>query len=52
MPWWPTNRRDWAVRLNVKNVFDKVYYDSIYDNGPFTVPGTGRQFILTGELKF
>jgi len=44
--------KDWAVRLNVKNVFDEVYYDAIYDNGPFTVPGTGRQFILTGELKF
>lgn len=45
-------QKDWAVRLNVKNVFDKVYYDAIYDQGPFTVPGTGRQFILTGELKF
>lgn len=45
-------QKDWAARLNVKNVFDEVYFDSIYDNGPFTVPGTGRQFILTGELKF
>jgi catecholate siderophore receptor len=45
-------RKDWALRLNVKNVFDELYYDAIYDNGPFTVPGTGRQFILTGELKF
>ncbi|OHE59148.1 MAG: TonB-dependent receptor [Thiobacillus sp. GWE1_62_9] len=45
-------QKDWAVRLNVRNVFDEVYYDAIYDNGPFTVPGTGRQFILTGELKF
>jgi catecholate siderophore receptor len=45
-------QKRWAARLNIKNVFDKVYYDSIYDNGAFSVPGTGRQFILTGELKF
>jgi catecholate siderophore receptor len=44
-------QENWAVRLNVKNVFDEVYYDAIYDNGPFTVPGTRRAFILTGELK-
>lgn len=42
----------WAVRLNIKNLFDKLYYDSIYDNGGFTVPGTRRQAILTTELKF
>ena len=44
--------KSWAVRLNVKNVFDKLYWDSIYDNGGFTVPGTRRAAILTGELKF
>lgn len=42
----------WAVRLNIKNVFDKLYWDSVYDNGGFTVPGTRRAAILTGELKF
>lgn len=42
----------WAVRLNVKNLFDKVYYDSIYDNGGFTVPGNRRQAIITTEYKF
>jgi catecholate siderophore receptor len=42
----------WAVRLNIKNVFDKLYYDAIYDNGGFTVPGARRAAILTGELKF
>jgi len=42
----------WAVRLNVKNVFDEIYYDSVYDNGPFTVPGARRAAIVTGELKF
>jgi catecholate siderophore receptor len=45
-------QKTWGLQLNIKNVFNEVYYDSIYDNGPFTVPGTARQFILTGELKF
>jgi catecholate siderophore receptor len=42
----------WAMRLNVKNLFDKLYYDAIYDNGPFTVPGTRRTVILTAEMKY
>lgn len=42
----------WTVRLNVKNMFDKLYYDSVYDNGGFTVPGTRRAVILTAEYKF
>ena len=45
-------QKSWAVRLNVKNLFDKLYYDATYDNGGFTVPGTRRVAILTGELKF
>ena len=44
--------KKWAVRLNVKNVFNKVYYGDIYDNGPFSVPGNRRQAILTTEYKF
>jgi catecholate siderophore receptor len=42
----------WEVTLNVQNLFDKVWYDSLYDNGAFTVPGTGRRLILSGEYKF
>lgn len=42
----------WAVRFNVKNLLDKTYYDSIYDNGGFSVPGNRRQAIVTTELKF
>ncbi len=42
----------WAVRLNVQNVFDTVYYDAIYDNGGFVVPGTSRKGIMTVEYKF
>lgn len=42
----------WSLKLNVKNVFDKLYYDGLYDNGSFTVPGVRRTFILTAELKY
>ncbi len=45
-------QKQWAMRLNVQNLFDQTYYDAIYDNGGFSVPGQGRRFILTGELKF
>lgn len=45
-------RPGWALKLNVKNVFDKVYYDAVYDNGSFTVPGVRRTVILTAELKY
>jgi catecholate siderophore receptor len=44
--------KKWAVKLNVKNVLDKVYYDAIYDNGGFSVPGNSRTVILTTEFKF
>ena len=42
----------WAVRLNVKNVLDKTYYDALYDNGNFSIPGNRRQAIITTEYKF
>lgn len=45
-------QKSWALRLNVKNLFNKLYYDAVYDNGAFTVPGTRRTVILTTELKF
>ncbi len=45
-------QRKWAIRLNMKNLFDRLYYDSVYDNGAFTVPGTRRAVILTTELRF
>lgn len=46
----PTNK--WLYRLNVKNLFDKVYYDAVYDNGTFTVPGPRRTVVLSAEYKF
>lgn len=44
--------KKWALRLNVKNIFNKLYYDAVYDNGAFTVPGNRRTVSLTGEYKF
>jgi len=44
--------KKWAVKLNVKNLLDKVYYDAIYDNGGFSVPGNSRTVIVTTEFKF
>ncbi len=45
-------QKDWTLRLNVKNLFDKLYWDSVYDNGGFSIPGTRRAVVLTGEFKF
>jgi catecholate siderophore receptor len=44
--------RNWQLRLNVQNLFDKVYYDALYDNGGFGVPGTRRRVIGTVTYKF
>jgi catecholate siderophore receptor len=44
--------RNWLFRMNVKNLFDKVYDDAVYDNGAFTVPGPRRTVTLTAEYKF
>jgi catecholate siderophore receptor len=45
-------QRRYDVRLNVLNVFDKRYYDGIYENGSMVVPGTERAFQLTMTLKY
>lgn len=42
----------WAVRLNIKNILNKVYYDAIYDNGGFSTPANSRTAIITTEYKF
>ena len=42
----------WTARLNLKNVFNKLYYDAVYDNGGFTVPGPRRTVILTAEYRY
>jgi len=43
---------DYTVKLNVQNLFDKVYYDAIYDNGGFVYVGQPRRAILSVEYKF
>ncbi len=45
-------QKQYTVRLNLQNLFDTVYYDAVYDNGGFTVPGTRRRVLLTGEFRF
>jgi catecholate siderophore receptor len=45
-------QNNWTIRLNVKNLLDKVYYDAVYDNGGFTVPGTRRSATVTATYKF
>ena len=42
----------WSVRLNVLNLFDTRYYESIYDNGGHVVPGTERAVQVTTRFKF
>jgi catecholate siderophore receptor len=40
------------VKLNVLNVFNKRYYEALYENGGFAVPGTERAFQLTATVRF
>lgn len=44
-------QRRYEFKLNLLNVFDKRYYDSLYENGGHVVPGTGRAVQLVTELK-
>ncbi len=44
--------KDWTLRVNVKNLFDSLYWDAVYDNGGFAIPGPRRTISLSGELKF
>lgn len=44
--------KQWSFRFNVQNLFDKVYYDALYDNGGFGVPGTRRKFLITAAYRF
>lgn len=42
----------WVFRLNIKNLTNKLYYDALYDNGGFAVPGNRRGATITAEYKF
>jgi catecholate siderophore receptor len=43
--------KKYNLQLNVKNLFNTTYYDAMYINGPFVVPGTGRTFQVTWDYK-
>ena len=45
-------QRSYALRLNIQNLLNKRYYESVYDNGGHVVPGTERAAQLTLEYKF
>ena len=42
----------WTAKLNIKNLTDKVYYESVYDNGGFAIAGPRRTAILTFTRRF
>ncbi|WP_338845711.1 TonB-dependent receptor [Massilia sp. W12] len=42
----------WLTRLNIKNLANTLYYDAVYDNGGFTVPGPRRTVALNVEYTF
>ncbi len=44
--------KGWTLRANVKNLFDRLYWDAIYDNGGFATPGPRRTLVLSAEFKF
>lgn len=45
-------QKNYTVQLNVKNLLDTTYYESVYINGGFAVPGTGRTAQVTFDYKF
>lgn len=42
----------YELKLNVLNVFDKRYYEALYENGGFAVPGTERGYQFTATVRF
>lgn len=42
----------YTVRLNLLNLTNRYYYDSLYENGGHVVPGTGRAAQFTLEYKY
>lgn len=45
-------QKNYAVRLNMYNLTNVDWYESIYDSGGFVVPGMKQAAVLTTELKF
>jgi catecholate siderophore receptor len=44
--------KHWEARVNFRNLFDEIYYDALYDNGGFAVPGMRRGAVMSVEYKF
>jgi len=44
--------KQYSIKLNIFNLLDKEYYDSIYTNGGFAVPGNARSGQMTFSYKF
>lgn len=45
-------QRTYTIKFNVLNVLDRRYYESVYENGGFAVPGTQRTAQVTAVFKF
>ena len=43
-------QRYWALRFNLFNVFDTVYYETVYQG--HVIPGTSRVLLGTLELRY
>ena len=43
-------QRYWALRFNVFNLFDTVYYETVYQG--HVIPGTSRVVLGTLELRY
>jgi catecholate siderophore receptor len=41
-----------SIRLNVKNLTNKLYYDALYDNGGFAVPSNRRSATVSVDYIF
>ncbi len=46
------DNKQYSAKLNVFNLLDREYFDSIYPNGGWGVPGTNRAAQLTVTYKF
>lgn len=46
------NNKQYSARLNIFNLLDKEYFNSIYPNGGWGVPGLDRSAQLTFSYKF
>ncbi len=46
------SKKDYTIQLNVKNITDVKYYDAVYINGGFVVPGSGRTAVVTMDYRF